>query len=84
VGPDAIVENIFMKLGAEWDGYTVTMDELVDGGEKIVALGNYSGKYKATGKSFSAPFAHVWMIKNGKAAKFLQFTDTVLVQRALS
>jgi ketosteroid isomerase-like protein len=73
-----------MKLGTEWDGYTVAMEQLVDGGEMIVALGTYSGKYKSTGKSFSAPFAHVWTIQNEKAVRFQQFTDTAVVQRALS
>ena len=38
---------------------------------------------KATGKSFSAPFAHVWKILNGKAVSFHQYTDTAVHQRPL-
>jgi ketosteroid isomerase-like protein len=38
--------------------------------DTIVVPGQYSGTYKATGKSFTADFAHVWKIENGKATKF--------------
>jgi len=46
-------------------------------------LGTYSGKYKSTGKSFQAKFAHVWKIQSEKAIKFVQYVDTLIVQRAL-
>ena len=82
-GPDAVVQGVFMRLGTEWDGYSVVPSDFVDGGEKVVALGMYSGTYKATGKAFRAPFAHVWQFRNGKAVRFQQFTDTVVVQEAL-
>ena len=41
------------------------------------------GKYNVTGRSFSAPFAHVWNLRNGKVQRFRQDTDTAVVQRAL-
>jgi ketosteroid isomerase-like protein len=82
-GPNAVLENVFMKLGTEWEGFSAVPSEFVAEGDSIVAIGQYSGKYKATGKSFSAPFVHVWNFKNGKAVKFRQFTDTAIVQKAL-
>ena len=39
-------------------------------GDTVVALGDYGGTYKATGKSFSAPFAHVWTLHDGKILRF--------------
>jgi ketosteroid isomerase-like protein len=82
-GHDAVLQGIFMRLGAEWDSYSAVPEEFVAEGDKVIALGTYSGKYKATGKSFSAPFAHVWTLRDGKAVKFQQYTDTVKVQEAL-
>ena len=82
-GPSDVLDNVFMKLGREWDGFQATPDEYVDGGDTIVVLGHYSGTYKATGKSMRAPFVHVWKMRDGKAHEFRQHTDTVLVQRAL-
>jgi ketosteroid isomerase-like protein len=82
-GPDAVLENVFMKLGMEWEGYAAVPHEFVAQGDAVVSLGQYSGKYKATGKSFSAPFAHVWTLRDGKVLRFRQYTDTAVVQRAL-
>jgi len=82
VGPKAVLEGVFMRLGSEWIGFAAVPHEFVDGGDTIVALGKYSGTCKATNKSFSADFAHVWKFSEGKAVRFVQYVDTLLVQRA--
>jgi ketosteroid isomerase-like protein len=82
-GPQAVLSGVFMRLGGEWDGFAAVPDEFLDAGDAIVVLGKYSGTFKATGKSFKADFAHVWKISQGKAVRFLQYVDTLLVQRAL-
>jgi uncharacterized protein len=83
IGPDAVLQNVFMKIGSEWDGYTAVPHEFVATGGTVVALGTYSGKYKKTGKSFSAPFAHIWKFQGGKVASFQQITDTAVHSRPL-
>jgi ketosteroid isomerase-like protein len=83
IGPNAVLEGVFMRLGAEWDGFTVVPAEFIDGGDTVVALGRYSGTYKATGKSFQADFAHVWKMQDGKVVRFVQYVDTLLVHRAI-
>lgn len=83
IGPDAVLENVFMKLGGEWDGFAAVPSEFVADGSTVVALGEYSGSYKATGKSFKAPFAHVWKFEDGRVVSFYQYTDTVVHQRPL-
>jgi ketosteroid isomerase-like protein len=83
IGPDAVLSGVFMRLGTEWEGFAAIPDEFIDAGDTIVVLGKYSGKYKSTGKSFQANFAHVWKIQGGKAIKFVQYVDTLIVQRAL-
>jgi uncharacterized protein len=83
IGPDAVLENVFKKIHGEWDGFAAVPGEFVADGSTIVALGQYTGSYKATGKSFKAPFAHVWKIENGKATSFHQYTDTAIHLRPL-
>lgn len=83
IGPNAVLEGVFMRIGTEWDGFAVAPDELIDGGDTVVALGKYSGTYKATGKSFQANFAHVWKFEAGKVVRFIQYVDTLLVHRAV-
>jgi ketosteroid isomerase-like protein len=82
-GPKAVLEGVFMRLGSEWEGFAAVPDEFIDGGDAVVALGKYSGTYKRTGKSFEADFAHVWKMQDGKAIRFVQYVDTLVVHRAL-
>jgi ketosteroid isomerase-like protein len=83
-GPEAVLEGVFMKLGEEWDGFAAVPSELVAEGETVVAIGDYSGTYRTTGKSFTAPFVHVWKLTDGKVVSFHQHTDTAVVRDALS
>jgi len=83
-GPRAVLEGVFMRLGSEWNGFAAIPDEFIDGGDTVVVLGKYSGTYKKTGKSFQANFAHVWKMQDGKAIRFIQYVDTLLVHRALT
>lgn len=82
-GPQAIVDNVFIRLATEWDGYQAVPDRYVSEGDEVIALGHYSGTYKATGKAFRAPFVHAWTLRDGRIVRFVQYVDTVLVQRAL-
>lgn len=82
-GANAIVEGVFMPLVTDWDGFSVRPAEFLDAGDVVVALGNYSGTFKQTGKSMTVPFAHVWRFRDGKVFKFDQYTDTLVVSRAL-
>lgn len=80
--PDDVLHKVFMRLGAEWDGFSAVPRDYVCDGGRVVAIGDYSGTCKATGKWFAAPFAHVWKLRGSAVVGFQQFTDTALVQRA--
>jgi uncharacterized protein len=83
VGPNAVAENLFMKLGTEWDGFTVTPARFSEAGDRVVVEGRYTGTYKATGKSIDAQFCHVWDIQDGKLMAFQQYMDTAQLQSAM-
>jgi ketosteroid isomerase-like protein len=76
LGPTAVLEGVFMRFATEWDNFAAHADSIVGAGDHVIALGTYSGTYKKTGKSISAQMAHVWDIKDGRAVKFQQYTDT--------
>lgn len=84
VGPQAVIDNVFAVLGRDWTNYRFELQSLVDGGERIVAEGAYHGTYRATGKELQARVAHIWKLQNGTIVAFEQFTDTLLVHRAMS
>ena len=83
VGPNAILQGIFARLGTEWEGFAVSADEILDAGHKIVVIGRYTGTNKRTGKRINAQVVHVWTVENGKAASFQQYTDTHQITRAM-
>src|SRR5687767_9859166 len=60
VGVEAVLDGVFAKLRREWEGWQAPIAEWIDAGDTIIALGEYRGTYKATGKSMRAAFAHVY------------------------
>ena len=83
-GPDEIFDRVFRRLATEWVGYKAEVHTYLADGDRVAAFGIYSGTYNATGKSMTAPFAHLYQIKDGKVIRMTQYVDTVLVTRALS
>ena len=80
VGPDAILNNLFIRLGTEWDGFSVHPKSFHDAGDSVTVEARYSGRYKATGKSMDAQACHVWDVKDGKVTRFQQYVDTAKLQ----
>ena len=79
-GPDAITQNLFMKMGAEWDGFTVHPTSFHESGDTLVVEGRYTGAYKPTGKSLDTQVCHVLKFRHGKLTSFQQFLDTAQLQ----
>ena len=82
-GPDELREHVFHRIGAEWEGFSFALDDVLDAREAIVVVGTYSGTFKATGKPMKARVVHVWRLRDGKAVAFEQFTDTLRVAEAM-
>ena len=83
VGPDAVLANVFAKLGSEWEGFSaVPHSYVVEGGDGR-GTRRVRWVFTTTGKRFSAPFAHVWTLREGKVVGFQQYTDTALAQVAV-
>jgi hypothetical protein len=80
IGPDAITQNLLVKLGTDWDGFTVHPKEFHDAGDTVIVEGRYTGTHKATGRSLDAQVCHVWKVRDGKLASFQQFVDTAQLQ----
>ena len=77
VGPDQVLHKLFIRLGSEWDGFRVDVEEILDCGQRVVALARYRAVYKATGRQLDAQVAHVWTLEEGKVTRFDQYTDTL-------
>jgi uncharacterized protein len=83
-GPDAVLGQVFARLGGEWDGFQAIPDFVVGDGDRAVSVGTYSGTYKETGKAFTARFAHSVSVRDGKIVEFEQVVDSAQVNLALA
>ncbi len=80
VGPQAVLEGVFMRLGEVGDEFAAVPDQLIAEGDTVVALGTYSWKHKSTGAPAKVKMVHVWTVTDGKLATFQQHVDTVRVR----
>jgi len=80
VGPQAVLEGVFMRLGEIGDEYAAVPDQFVADGSTVVVLGNYTWKQKGSGELASVKMAHVWTVDGGRATAFQQHVDTFRVR----
>ncbi len=76
VGPQAVLEGVFMKLGDVYDEFVVTLEEIFPHGDHVVMLGRHSWKSKSTGSVASVKCVHVFTFNNGKIATFDAYYDS--------
>lgn len=75
-GLNAIVNDLFTRLAAEWDGFTVRPEEFYQAGSVIVVEARYTGTGKQTGMELDAQVCHIWKISDGKVTSFQQYVNT--------
>jgi ketosteroid isomerase-like protein len=79
---DAIVNDFFSFFG-DFDEFWAEGDEFWEVDDKVIALGRYEGKAKATGERFSSRFVHIYTLRDDKITRLQQTADTVQISRAL-
>ena len=81
--PQEVLENLFVPLLKDWETFVADPDSFVSEASEVVAFGVYRGVNRATGRTLAAPFAHRWRVSDGRIDSFVQYTDTILVRRAM-
>ena len=75
-GSQAIVEEVFTRLGEIGDIFSVNVTQLVAEGDTVVDLGTYSWNRQGSGEPAEVKMAHVWILADGKVIRFQQHVDT--------
>lgn len=76
------VSRFFVTLADAQEVKQFEPSEFIAQGEKVVVLGRYSWRAKATGREYGGDWAHVWTVREGKLAGFHEYTDTAAVAGA--
>jgi ketosteroid isomerase-like protein len=80
VGPQEVLQNVFMRIATEWEGFEVLPDRFLDAGDTVVMEGRYAGTYKMTGRRTNAQVVHVWVVRSARLIEFRQYADTAELQ----
>jgi len=83
IGPQSVVENVFMRLGEFSDNWGVVVDRYIADGDTVVADGKYTWNHKQTGQPCEVRVAHIWTLADGKATSFLQHVDSAKVRELI-
>ena len=68
-GAESVANEVFATVPEHFERFEAQPERFIDAGEYLVVVGTFRGAPKAGGR-FEAPFAHVWKMRNGKAASF--------------
>ena len=76
-GRDEVVQRLDEFLDA-WDALAVTVEKLMDAGDRVVALVRYSGRGRESGIEIGgvSTDAQVWTLRDGKALKVELYAGT--------
>ena len=77
--PEAVLENVFAKIQADFESFSIDVERLIDAGNVVVMQGHYVAKGKATGMSVRAAVAHVLEISDGKIVRFDEYVDSASI-----
>ncbi len=58
-----------------WEDWELDVEELLDAGERVVAIVRQRGRSKATGVSVEMHFAQVWAFREGKQVRMEMYAD---------
>lgn len=84
IGPETVLNKLFMRIGAEWDGFTVAPQTFTATERGVLVQGRYAGTYKSTGRAVDSQMAHILTMRDGKIAGFQQYVDTAALQAAMT
>ena len=82
LGVESVFTDFFGRVLSDFENWKTEMSELIDAGERVIGLGAYSGRSKATGKEFIARFAHVWTLADNRMVRLQQCADTAQLRAA--
>ena len=61
----------------------VVIDRLIDGSDRIVAVGRTHGTVRSNGRTFDVPLIHLWEFRDGLAVRLEIVIDVPTMQAAL-
>ncbi len=74
----------FAEVSGRWDDFRALADDVIDGGERVVAVGRFCGRPKVSGRYVEIPFALVFTFAAGRVVRVDEHVDTAMLLAALA
>ena len=81
-GPQRVFEDMLRPAMEEWEPYTLTPQEFICEGGKVVSVGRFEATNRATGKHVEVDYSHIWEVEDDKIVRHRQFIDTGRIEPA--
>jgi ketosteroid isomerase-like protein len=78
------VASFFQALADNVDFEAFEPREFFDAGEAVTVIGRTRARVRKTGRVFDCEWAHVFVVKGGRLARFREFYDTDAMIRAVA
>ena len=75
LGVDAVFREVIKPTLDHVSEFCVDIEQFFPVGDHIIALGQFRGRGKQTGKELNAPTAHIWTFRADKAVRFEAYQD---------
>ena len=82
-GPDAVFQEVIGPTFEHVEDFRIEIEQYLDAGDHVVALGHDRGRAKSTGREVNLPSAYVCTVDGGKIVRFEAYLDTAQWLRAL-
>jgi len=76
------VQTFFDELAKLQEFSEFAPGEFLSAGDRVFVLGHYAATMRKTGRKAASDWVHIFTVRNGKVAAFLEFTDTAEFARA--
>jgi uncharacterized protein len=73
-GYDGIAE-FFGKWVREWDDYSFEVEDIIDAGDRVVAIVRDEGRGKSSGIKLERRHAEVWTVRGGKVTRIEPYDE---------
>jgi uncharacterized protein len=74
--------HFFEEIPKLQDFSDFTPREFHAAGDRVFVLGHYAATIRKTGRTAACDWVHIFTVRNGKVAAFLEFTDTAQFAQA--
>lgn len=77
------VAQFFEAVAATWEFEEFEPREFIAQGDRVVALGFYRARSRATGRTMESHWAMAFRLRDGKLTHFREYTDTATIVACL-